>query len=648
MSILESGCQDFELASRLEWLETNGLGSFAMGTCAGVNTRRYHGLLVASLRPPADRRLLLARLEDRVETGTGIYDLSTCQYPGTIAPAGFKLLTGFDCDPFPHWRFRVPAIGEESSVAVQKELFLVSGQNSVIVRYRASDDVKLRVRPMLAFRDYHSLGQANGQFCRDVSLLSDGIAMSPYEEMPRLRMIAPGSSFEANAIWYYNVEYLRELDRGLDFREDLYSPGVLTLELKAGEWSSFLATTGNEDWSAFRLNATRESEALRRVRYNGLDRAAEQFLVEDSFLRPTIIAGYPWFTDWGRDTMIALPGLLICRGQLLKAREILENYLSYLKQGLIPNRFPDGGGSPEYNTVDATLWMFLAANAYLKASGDGIFLSKILYPAVKQIIEWHWRGTFFGIRADPSDGLLVSGEPGVQLTWMDAKVGDYVVTPRHGKPVEINALWINALYLTAGWARDLGDSDFATECMVAADRGRSSFAEKFWSPQLGCLYDVIGPGGPDASVRPNQVIACSLPFALLTVEQTRSVLAVAERELLTPFGLRTLAPTDQQYRGRYEGSPYMRDASYHQGTVWPWLLGPYVKAYLKVYGRTPECLEYCRKLIERLTDGESEQCFGSIGEVFDGDAPHRPGGAPAQAWSVGQLIEASAAIEGLP
>ena len=640
MSLRESACQDLNVAGRLEWLETNGIGSFAMGTCAGVNTRRYHGLLVASLHPPVNRKLLLARLEDQVDTGSGLFDLSTCQYPGTVSPSGYQLLSGFDCDPFPHWRFRVP--GAE----IEKELFLVDGQNSVIVRYRANAAVTLRLRPMLAFRDYHCLGQANSQFRQEVSLLADGIALTPYNDMPRLRMIAAGSIFEAQPAWFYNVEYLRELDRGLDFREDLFCPGVLSLQLRAGEWSSFLATTGQEDWSPLLLAATGEAEASRRLNCNELNRAAEQFLVEDSSLRPTIIAGYPWFTAWGRDTMIALPGLLLCRGQLDKARKILENYLGYLKQGLIPNRFPDGGEPPEYNTVDATLWMFQAAKAYLKSSGDERFLAKILYPAVKQIVEWHWRGTLFGIQADPSDGLLTAGEAGVQLTWMDAKVGDYVVTPRHGKPVEINALWINALYLTAGWARDLGDDEFGKKCGQEADRARSSFAQKFWSPQLGYLYDVLGPGGPDASMRPNQIIACSLPFALLNQQQTRSVLAVAEKELLTPYGLRTLSPSDQQYRGRYEGSPYMRDAAYHQGTVWPWLLGPYVKAYLKAYGRTPESLEYCRKLLQPLRDGQSQQCFNSISEVFDGDAPHRPGGAPAQAWSVALWIEASAEIEG--
>lgn len=642
MSVLESACQNFNLASRLEWLETNGIGSFAMGTCAGVNTRRYHGLLVASLRPPVHRKVLLARLEEQVDAGSGAYDLSTCQYPGIVSPAGYQLLSSFDCDPFPHWRFQF------LGTAIEKEMLLVTGQNSVIVRYRASAEVTLHLRPMLAFRDYHCLGRANAQFRQDVSLLADGIALTPYNDMPRLRMIAPGCTFKPQPAWYYNVEYLRELDRGLDFREDLYSPGVLALQLMAGEWSSFLATTGSEDWSPFLLAATRESEASRRSRFNGLDRAAEQFLVADSSLRPTIIAGYPWFTDWGRDTMIALPGLLICRGQLEKAREILENYLGYLNQGLIPNRFPDGGDAPEYNTVDATLWMFQAAKTYLKASGDGYFLAKTLYPAAKQIIEWHWRGTFFGIQADPSDGLLAAGAPGVQLTWMDAKVGDYVVTPRHGKPVEINALWINALYLTAGWARDLGDDEFAKKCGLEADRARSSFVRKFWNPQLGYLYDVLGPGGPDASVRPNQIIACSLPIALLDQDQLRSVLAVAEKELLTPYGLRTLSPSDQQYIGRFEGSPSMRDASYHQGTVWPWLLGPYVKAYLKAYGRTPETLNYCRKLLQPLADRQNQQCFNSISEVFDGDAPHRPAGTPAQAWSVAQWIEASAEIEGLP
>jgi predicted glycogen debranching enzyme len=349
------------------------------------------------------------------------------------------------------------------------------------------------------------------------------------------------------------------------------------------------------------------------------------------------MAGYPWFTDWGRDTMISLPGLLISPGRLQEARQILEGFLAHMSQGIIPNRFPDAGETPEYNTADATLWMFQAVRAWLAAGGDRAFLRDVFYPAAKEIIDWHQRGTWYGIKVDPEDHLLSAGTPGTQLTWMDAKVGDWVVTPRHGKPVEINALWHAALCSMAEWS---GEAQYHLE----ADRVRESFRARFWNPDRECLYDLLTPDGPVAKVRPNQIFAVSLANELLGPDRQRAVVRVVERELLTPVGLRTLERSDPDYRPRYEGSPVERDGAYHQGTVWPWLLGPFIDAYLIALGRTPENLARCKRLVDAL-EGEAAKsgCLGSIAEIYDGDEPRYPRGCPAQAWSVAEIARVKAA-----
>jgi glycogen debranching enzyme len=424
--------------------------------------------------------------------------------------------------------------------------------------------------------------------------------------------------FEEDGHWYYNVEYLAELERGLDFREDLYTPGVITLELKPGEWTPVCAS----------LDGKGPAEPTPR---------ADPFVVRRADGKPTIIAGYPWFTDWGRDTMISLPGLLISSGRLGEARAVLEMFLEYMSQGVIPNRFPDAGESPEYNTADATLWMFHVVHLWLKAGGDRTFLSKTFYPAAKEIIDWHQRGTWYGIGVDHDDHLLRAGTPGTQLTWMDAKVGEWVVTPRHGKPVEINALWHGALSLMARWGSELA-VPMAAEFQAEARLVRDSFRAKFWNAERNCLYDVLTDEGRGGKLRPNQIFAVSLPYGLLERDQQQAVVRIVEQELLTPVGLRTLEPGDPDYWPRYEGSPIERDGAYHQGTVWPWLLGPFVDAYLAAFGATETTLAYCRGLIEGL-EAESSKggCLGSIAEVYDGDEPRRAAGCPAQAWSVAEV-----------
>ncbi len=556
---------DFSEASKIEWLETNGTGAFAMGTAAGINTRRYHGLLVASLRPPVERNVLLSRVEEEINGCA----LGAAQYPGVVTPRGFELIDRFETNPCATWRYRA------GGAALEKQVYLVQGRQAAIIRYRSDRDATLRVRPFLAYRDYHSLGHKRSDF---------------YGSLPRLEFFHNGR-FEESALWYYNNEYLVELDRGLDFREDLFTPGVIVLNLRAGEWSPICASIEGP----FIAEPSPRNDPFTVCRADG---------------RPTIIAGYPWFTDWGRDTMISIPGLL--RDRPDTAREIIGGFLEYLNRGIIPNRFPDAGETPEYNTADATLWMFQA----VRALGDRDFFEKIFYPRAKEIVDWHMRGTWYGIGVDPEDGLLSQGAPGTQLTWMDAQIDDWVVTPRHGKAVEINALWHGALSLMADWT---GRDEYRRE----ADRVKQSFREKFWNAERGCLYDVPG----SAKFRPNQIFG----VPLLAPDQQRAVVRAVERELLTPFGLRTLERGDPEYRGRYQGSRQERDGAYHQGTVWPWLLGPFVDAYLLAFGATDENRQYCSSLLDRWDTGFM------IPEIYDGDAPHRPGGCPAQAWSVAEI-----------
>jgi glycogen debranching enzyme len=553
-----------------------------MGTVAGLNTRRYHALLVASLKPPTERYVLLSRFEEEALVGDRTFALYCCQYPGKLIDDGSRYLEDFVNEPCATWRYDL------AGVKLERQVYLVPGRQAVMVRYRTDQALTLRIRPFLAYRDYHSLRHADS---------------SPYAGLPPLEFRSAGK-FAPDPKWYYNIEYLTELERGLDFREDQFAPGVLTLDLQPGEWTPVCVSIDGTD-------AT-EPEASKR----------DPFIVRRFDGKPTIIAGYPWFTDWGRDAMISLPGLLIAPGRIDEAREIIEGFLQHRNQGIIPNRFPDASGAPEYNTADATLWMFQAVRIWLAAGGDIAFLREVFYPAAKEIIEWHVHGT------DARDSLLSVGP---QLTWMDTKF-----TPRHGKPVEINALWHAALSLMAEWG--------GTEYRAQADRVRDSFRAAFWNPERQCLYDVLTPEGPDSKLRPNQIFAVSLPFGLLEATQQQAVVRIVERELLTPVGLRTLERSDPGYKPRYQGSPAERDAAYHQGTVWPWLLGPFIDAYLAAFGKAPDNLAHCRKLVATL-EAEASQagCVGSIAEIYDADEPRYPRGCPAQAWSVAEVARVKAA-----
>ena len=636
-------CVDYAVSSRLEWLETNGTGAFAMGTAAGANTRRYHGLLVASLHPPVERRVTLSRLEETVLGPSGEAPLATNQYPGTLHPTGYRLLEEFRLDPCPTWRFRA---GE---ALVERRLFLVPGAQTVVVLYRSDRPARLRLEPLLAFRDYHALVQRNDAARAAVAEEERGglrrLTFRPYPELPALHLHHPGDAFRPAPCWHENVEYQEELDRGLDYREDLLLPGSFEVELRPDRPGWVVATLdeaarfGTGD--ALRL----EAQMLARRRQVGdpvdgrLRSAADQFLATRADGSPTVLAGYPWFTDWGRDTMISLPGLLLATGRLSLARGVLEGFLRHLDGGLVPNRFPDRTGPAEYNTADATLWMFQAVHAYLRAGGEKGFLADVFYPAAQDILEAHLQGTHHGIRVDPADGLLVAGGPGTNLTWMDARVDGVPVTPRHGKPVEVNALFHNALRLMEQWAGSLGDGARAAEYGALAARAAASFQRAFWNPARGCLYDVILPEGPDDRIRPNQLLALGLAFPLLGEMHRVAVLHRVEAELLTPVGLRTLAREDPGYQPRCGGGPSERDGAYHQGLVWPWLLGPFVDACLTVRGNTAETRARCRSLLLGLERCLTEQgCLGSISECFEAEPPFRPVCAPAQAWSVAEVL----------
>jgi predicted glycogen debranching enzyme len=641
----QKACRDYARSSKVEWLETNGTGGFAMGTVSGANTRRYHGLLVAALRPPVDRYLILSKLEETVLIDGTRIALGTNQYPGTIFPTGYQQLIEFRVDPFPRWTF------EAAGARLEKKLFLVQGEQTVVVQYHSTRSCRLRIQPMLAFRDYHSLGHANDVFNGSVKEDADSgsrrLRIRPYPGMPelRLRYSDSGAAFENEGRWYYNTEYLEELERGLDFQEDLYAMGRLELALLRG-WPAWVLAS-LEDEREFDSATIRRLEQVERVRrqpssddplVSRLSAAADQFVAHRSDGKPAVIAGYPWFTEWGRDTMISLPGLLLSRGLLEDARHVLRGFLQLLDGGLIPNRLPERGEQPEYNAADATLWMFQAVNAYLQAGGDLSFVREEFYPAAKMIMLCHKRGTHHGIVVDHSDGLLIAGGEGTQLTWMDAKVNGRVMTPRHGKPVEVNALYYNALRLMGQWARAFGEAEAAANYERDAAIAGRSFAEAFWNEERKCLYDVIAPAGPDSKLRPNQIFAVSLPFQLLAPPKRTAVVRAVEAELLTPVGLRTLGPNEPGYIPHYRGGPAERDAAYHQGVVWPWLLGPFVRAYLQVFGTSAQNVTYCRGLLSGLEQHLDQACVGTVSEIFEAEPPFRPVGAPAQAWSVAELL----------
>jgi predicted glycogen debranching enzyme len=646
-------CGNLDAAQNLEWLETNGLGGFASSTIIGLNTRRYHGLLVAATKPPVGREVLLSKLEETLFIDGQTFDLSANRYPGVVHPQGFRYLANFRLDPFPIFTYEVQGI------VIEKTVLMVYGENTTVVQYELKsanpsqppENIRLEIRPLIAFRDYHSTTHANRALNSNVLVSPALAAVTPYQGLPTLYLAYNAIELQKTGDWYRNFEYDLERERGLDFVEDLFNHFILRFDLLSNRQASIIASIEPRD--AGSSSQYRDAEIKRRqavVRAapvkdefaQTLTAASDQYIVargDKKRDRKTIIAGYHWFSDWGRDTMISLPGLTLSTGKFEVARSILSTFAQHVDQGMLPNRFPDAGETPEYNTVDATLWFFEAARAYLAYTGDEEFFRKELYPVFTDIISWHVRGTRYGIKVDPS-GLLASGEPGVQLTWMDSKVGEWVVTPRRGKPVEIQALWYNALCIMEELAGKVGNDSDQKRYRNMAAMANWAFNRLFWNAKDNCLYDVLDGELADSSIRPNQIFAVSLPYSMLSPDRSRSVVEKVREHLLTPYGLRTLAPGDPQYRGRFAGGPAERDGAYHQGTVWPWLLGPFITAYIKVNGASAAAREQGAEWLLPLQRHLSDAGLGQISEVFDGDAPHHPAGCVAQAWSVGEVLRA--------
>jgi predicted glycogen debranching enzyme len=645
MLISKGHCRNLDRALSLEWLEVNGRGGFASGTVAGANTRRYHALLLTARRPPSDRYVLVNHLEEWIHVEEEEFSLSTNLYPGAVHPCGYTHCTSFASIPWPTWTFSY------KGRKVQREILCIQGRDVVIVRWKMigtkNRHVVLRVRPMLTGRDYHGLHHENGSLSTVAKIEGQQVTWQPYHSLPAVQAFHSGT-YRHEPDWYRHVQYPTEQQRGLDCEEDWWSPGEFWFGLESGKAQTLALTSETAD--KLDIADLAHKERLRRIRspkvtpspdplVGMLLQATEAFLVQRD-TKQTVIAGYPWFTDWGRDTFISLPGLCLVTGRYEMAWRIIESFSAHVSEGMVPNRFPDVGEKPEYNTVDASLWFVHAIDRYLAYSKDATRVRLVAWPVIKQILDGYRRGTRYNIHMN-GDGLIAGGTPGIQLSWMDVKIGEWVVTPRHGKPVEIQALWLRALDVGARFAVQFGEPDYATRCQEDRVRAVESFREKFWYKEGQYLYDTInGPEGNDASIRPNQVFAISLCDDLLTKEQAQQVLQIIEDHLLTPVGLRTLSPTDVRYRARYEGSPSERDCAYHQGTVWPFLLGPFVTSWLKIFGHADETRTKARSFLNGLEAHLREACLGQVSEIFDGDPPHHPRGCPAQAWSVAEPLRA--------
>ena len=680
-------CQNVREGLDHEWLVTNGLGGYGAGSINGATTRSYHGLLVAALHPPVERTVLVTKIDEEVTFPDGrLLKLGVNEYSGsTIDPQGYQYLerVGLEGD-IPYFSYRL-----SETLTLEKRIWMEYGQNTTYVQYilqgslneegeRSEQALTLSLLPFCLSRDYHSTTQGAQDWHFLIDNEGNRYRIRAREDAPPVYIIAGSSaSFTPTGYWYWHTFHIRDSERGLPNTEDVYQPGIFRISITPGQHVTLvLSAEAGSDLSTDFGGLQHEehvTQALSR-HYLRLKQllsvadpsttslpqrnpvqarlvvAADQFIVarpdyasgngENQPLRlspdrKTIIAGYPWFTDWGRDSMISLPGLLLSTGRYSEARGLLKAFASFTHDGLIPNRFPDSGAPPEYNTVDATLWMFHAIQSYLSATGDWTLL-KELFPTLANIIQWHVKGTDYGIGVDPNDGLLRAGAPGVQLTWMDAKVGERVVTPRQGKPVEVNALWYCTLTYMESWAVHLFID--ATQYSLLREQVSHNFAARFWYEQGSYLYDVVDVDGVagqnDTSLRPNQLFAASLTHNLLSEEQTRSMFQQVTEHLLTPMGLRSLSPDNPDYHNHFNGDTIQRDSAYHQGAVWPWLIGPYVDVHLYLNNNRSTLLPLLQPLIDHLWVA----CLGTISEVAEPEPPYTPGGCFAQAWSVAELL----------
>jgi predicted glycogen debranching enzyme len=649
-------CGVLDVAEQREWLVTNGIGGFASGSVSGNLTRRYHGLLVAALQPPVGRMQLVAKMDEIARYDAADYALGTNRWgSGAIEPRGYVHIENFRLDgTTPVWRF---AVGD---AILEKRVWMRHGENTTYVQYtllRGSQSIELELRTLINYRDFHSNTHASDWHMK-IDAVKSGLQVTAFEGATPFYLLSADAKVEPRHEWVRDYFLPLEKYRGLDDREDNQLAAVFRATLQMNQSMSIVFSTDANaalDGNAARTeNAKREVDLLAQwsstegpaataapAWIRQLILAADQFVVrrglagtpEDSDGK-SIIAGYHWFGDWGRDTMIALPGLTLATGRADIAKQILLSFARYIDGGMLPNNFPDAGGRPEYNTVDAALWFFEAVRQYFAATQDNETLAK-LFPVMAQMIDAHVAGTRYQIHLDQADGLLYAGEPGVQLTWMDAKVGNWVVTPRIGKPVEINALWFNALETMAGLAPAAKQSSEPFAKLAA--RAKQSFA-KFWNSSAGCCYDVIdAPGiGNDAALRPNQIFAASLPQSPLPAEQQKAVVDICARRLLTSHGLRSLAQSESGYQGHYGGGVRERDGAYHQGTVWGWLLGPFVLAHLRVYKDRAAAMSFLEPLGKQI----HSHGLGTLSELFDGDAPFTPRGCVAQAWTVAEVLRA--------
>ncbi|MHC4664070.1 MAG: amylo-alpha-1,6-glucosidase [Planctomycetota bacterium] len=618
-----------------EFFDAAGNGGYAAASVMGTNTRRYHGLLVADLGAPLGRIVTLSRLEETLVSKGAKYDLATNHYPGTIHPKGYQYIYSFRQAEWPVTVFKMPG------VVLEKHVFMVHGENTVVVFYmmpKGRERMSLRLRPMLAFRNYHSLTHENTEISRKCAHFEGGFRIKPYASLPQMTIFHNAGSLKDEYFWYNNYRYDLEKQRGLDYDEDLFSPIELVFEIEPGDTAWIAATI--EEGKKFDFEKTKESELARRRKIfescsfdfdwaPQVAAAAEAVRVKTKEGRESVYAGYPWFVEWGRDAMISVPGLYLARGLYKKAAEVLLRFASGMRDGLIPNYFPEDSSEPEYTTVDASLWFVHALAEHYRASGDRALLEE-LFPKAVEIVESYIAGTANQIKME-SDGLIRHGP---RLTWMDAKVGDWVVTPRAGKAVEISALWFNAVASLAEMSEALGGP--SDKCMGLLPRIRRNFIEKFHFQQGGYLYDVLDERYIDTRIRPNQLLAVSLPYSPLPAELQRAVVDTVTKRLLVPGAVRSLAVGDEGYQGCYIGDQTMRDAAYHQGTAWPWLLAPYARAYIRVRGYDAPWLHRLLEPVPRLLE---RQAVGNLPEVLDGDPPHTPRGAFAQAWSVAAVLE---------
>lgn len=634
-------CAELAVSGNREWLVTNGIGGFACGTIAGVLTRRYHGLLIAALQPPVGRTMLVAKLDEIAEYDGRSYPLHTDRFDdGAVFPKGFKNLDRFHLEgTTPVWTYAI------ADALLEKRIWMQQGANTTYVRYtlrRALQPLSLMATALVNYRDYHVLTHQTTDRMR-LNSVARGVQITANDNATPFYIRSDKAECEVNGDWLSGYFLNIESYRGYDTTEAHFHAATFHIDLQPGDSVTVIASLESlpnmnseaalherQEYERSLIELSGDSNSP--VHVQQLVLAADQFIVKralpDDAEGRSVIAGYPWFSDWGRDTMISLSGLTLSTKRYDVAQRILRTFSRFVSEGMLPNRFPDAGEAPEYNTVDATLWYFEAIRAYHAATGDDALLRE-LFPVLQEIIHQHIIGTRYEIHVDENDGLLYAGIPGVQLTWMDAKTGDWVVTPRVGKPVEINALWYNALRVMADFAAKLGES--GEKYTQAADKVQANFG-RFWNEKGGYCYDVLDED--DASLRPNQLFAVSLPHSPLSPEQQKAVVDVCALHLLTSHGLRSLTPDDPEYIGHYGGELLVRDAAYHQGTVWAWLIGTFAGAHLRVYGDKSVARSYIMPLIRHM----HSDCIGSINEIFDGDVPHLPRGCFAQAWSVAEVL----------